>query len=442
MEPSALSWLSHVAVPMLAMQGDRIVAMNPPAASLFACAPEMLPAELDTLFGGDSAAVLRGWLSGDRRDTTLPLSLSLPADGERPSLSIGMREIRPATAQAPALRALTVVAQSPVHHTPGTTPGAAPPEIPPATAGWVSLLPAILDRLPVALLIETDDAGHGVFVNRGFVDIFEYELADIAAIEDWWVKLYPDPDIRDAARLDWAETLARTPPGDRTISTSEFQVRCGSGVDRIVQFHSFRIGAYRVHSYVDVSARHQATADLRRLADTDALTGIANRRSFFRLAEALMTAATPAAALLMDIDHFKAVNDRLGHAFGDRVLTEITARLRSLLRPTDIFGRLGGEEFGVLLPGADALTATLVAERLRLVVAETPVRGPAGDVQVTLSIGVSCTRAEEESIDDVLARADLALYAAKDAGRNRVHLAGDRPASAGGTGHPELPHRW
>lgn len=412
MGSAEFSWLSHVAAPMLVVRGDRVVASNDPAAGLFACPQTALPMTLDALFGADASAV-RQLLRPPSPDADAsppprdPPHILFAAPGPPRLLRLGVR------CMAPALWALTFLDAPALPSAPDASPA----------ADWIPLLPAILDRLPVALLIERDSDGYGVFVNSGFVSIFEYELADIADISDWWLKLYPDPDTREAARLDWEETLARSPPGDRTISASEFQVRAGSGVDRMVQFHSFRIGRYRVHSYVDVSERHQTTTDLRRLADTDALTGVANRRSFFHEAELLM-ATRPLSALLMDVDHFKLVNDRCGHAFGDRVLAEIAGRLKALLRPSDVLGRLGGEEFAVLLPGADPSAASLVAERLRAAIADAPVTGAGGEAAITVSIGVACITGDAPgAIDHLLAQADQALYAAKHAGRNRVCLA-------------------
>jgi diguanylate cyclase (GGDEF)-like protein len=190
----------------------------------------------------------------------------------------------------------------------------------------------------------------------------------------------------------------------------------------MVQSHSFRIGGYRVHSYVDVSQRHQLTVDLQLLADTDPLTGILNRRSFFQQAPSLMRADRPLAALLFDVDHFKLVNDRLGHAFGDHVLVEIVARCRGVLGPTDVLARLGGEEFVVLLPRHDAARAAAMAECLRSAMASAPVKGPLGSSSITISIGGACARPGEFSIDELLLRADNALYAAKRAGRDCVRF--------------------
>ncbi len=169
-------------------------------------------------------------------------------------------------------------------------------------------------------------------------------------------------------------------------------------------------------------------------ADHDHLTGAPSRRAFFAVAERECARAwrTPAALslLLFDVDHFKRINDTHGHAAGDRVLVEIVERTLGVLRHRDYCGRLGGEEFAVLLPATAGDTALHVAERLRaalqrapLAVAESgPERGAAGAIGYTVSIGVA-TLVPGETIASLLSRADTALYAAKAGGRNRVMAA-------------------
>lgn len=413
MDSAELNWLSFVAVPMLAVRAGRVVAMNPMAAALFGCTPAVLPMKLPALFGsaaGPVAALLRPEGEGDPESIDVTCTI---ADVPH-RLTVGARRVSPADPASDGLWALTIGEA-------GREPYGA------ATGGdWIKLLPAILNQLPVALLIE-DENNVGVFANRGFTDIFEYELAEIAAIEDWWLKLYPDPQVREAAKRDWAEKLANAPTGDGTISTSEFQVRCGSGVDKMLQTHSFRIGGYSVHSYVDVSHRHKMALDLQLLADTDALTGVLNRRSFFQQATTLARADQPLAALLLDVDHFKLVNDRHGHAFGDAVLVEIAARCRGALRAGDILARLGGEEFAVLLPRQDEARAAAVAERLRQAIANAPVDGPLDSQPVTISVGGACAGSGEVPLDELLLRADRALYAAKRAGRNCIRFDSGEP---------------
>jgi diguanylate cyclase (GGDEF)-like protein len=157
-------------------------------------------------------------------------------------------------------------------------------------------------------------------------------------------------------------------------------------------------------------------------ADHDYLTGAWSRRAFFRLAGAEQARATRTqgelSLLMFDVDHFKKINDVHGHAVGDEVLIDIVRRTEAEIRGVDFCARLGGEEFAVLLPSANAQTALLVAERLRTALERTLHVGLAQvNVAYSVSIGVA-TRAADESVASLLSRADSALYAAKSAGRN------------------------
>lgn len=170
----------------------------------------------------------------------------------------------------------------------------------------------------------------------------------------------------------------------------------------------------------DISERKTFEAELTRLAVTDALTGVWNRRHAEQLLAADLIDAQrhgPSLSLLMiDLDHFKQVNDTLGHEVGDRVLVEITRRMGQRLRTTDMLARWGGEEFVILLRFCGQDDARKIAESLRLVVADTPI-DPAG--QVTISLGVAQLR-EDDDLTSWLGRADRALYEAKQSGRNTV----------------------
>jgi diguanylate cyclase (GGDEF)-like protein len=159
---------------------------------------------------------------------------------------------------------------------------------------------------------------------------------------------------------------------------------------------------------------------LRKDSQIDPLTGLLNRRSLENSVRERYQSASRFGVLFMDIDHFKSVNDRFGHATGDRVLSAIGAVLRSTLRPEDAVGRYGGEEFVALIADAGSESARLVAERLRAQVEALP--AVHGGPQVTLSVGstVYDPQKHPESTVELFRRADAALYAAKSAGRNRV----------------------
>lgn len=170
-----------------------------------------------------------------------------------------------------------------------------------------------------------------------------------------------------------------------------------------------------------------AYAQMEALALRDGLTGLLNRRAMQDRAEAVLAAArrhrTPFALALVDVDHFKAVNDTHGHHQGDRILAHAARCLASGVRASDDVGRWGGEEFLALLPDADATEATMAAERLRARVEASPFPGAAGPITVTVSVGVAAAApagVEAVQIDDLIRAADAALYRAKAQGRNRV----------------------
>jgi diguanylate cyclase (GGDEF)-like protein len=165
----------------------------------------------------------------------------------------------------------------------------------------------------------------------------------------------------------------------------------------------------------------------RTAAMVDPLTGIANRRSFLsdggEVARRHATTASPIAVLLMDLDHFKSINDRFGHAIGDRVLQVFAESTQETIRPTDLFGRLGGEEFAAVLGNLKREEAVALAERIHehFVDAAAYVDGYA--VGATVSIGVVVSDDAALDLPELLAQADQALYCAKERGRNRVEVA-------------------
>jgi diguanylate cyclase (GGDEF)-like protein len=165
-------------------------------------------------------------------------------------------------------------------------------------------------------------------------------------------------------------------------------------------------------------------AELQIQSITDSLTGLFNRRHLFALAEREFQRARrfgrPLSVIMLDVDHFKQVNDTHGHAVGDQVLAEVARRLRSSIRAIDLIGRYGGEEFVLVLPETELPGAGLLGERLRLALANTPVPTLSGPLAVTASLGVASTQPDVADVATLINRADQALYAAKEAGRNRV----------------------
>jgi len=184
----------------------------------------------------------------------------------------------------------------------------------------------------------------------------------------------------------------------------------------------------------EVEARKALEVELRILASTDALTGVYNRRRFLELGEYELTRALRTqrglSLLALDIDHFKKVNDTHGHGVGDATLVRFIQACSTCLRAMDTFGRTGGEEFAVLLPETTLDQACEVAERMRTAVAACVMGGAQGSFQVTVSIGVAQAFQASDTFEGLMARADVQLYGAKHAGRNRWHAGRDQPLRA------------
>lgn len=180
--------------------------------------------------------------------------------------------------------------------------------------------------------------------------------------------------------------------------------------------------------------KERADREAHELATTDSLTGVYNRRTFKVLAEPQLSrsrrARLPVSVLMLDLDHFKRVNDTYGHRAGDEVIAAFAHLVQSCLRKEDLLARYGGEEFVVLVPGASQSAAAALAERIRARIAETPLNAAGHPIRVTVSVGLTSESGESlPSLEAMLDRADEALYAAKAAGRNRVMALGP-PRSA------------
>ena len=175
----------------------------------------------------------------------------------------------------------------------------------------------------------------------------------------------------------------------------------------------------------EITELHNLQEELQRLSTTDVLTNLPNRRHFLDCAEREFSRAgrhnVPLALLMLDIDHFKHINDRYGHPAGDRVLAEVAERIRQTIRKEDVAARLGGEEFAVLLPETEVGRALALAERIRQAVSQTPLPLTDADaITVTISIGLTTLTSADESFAKLYSRADHFLYQAKQAGRNQV----------------------
>lgn len=232
--------------------------------------------------------------------------------------------------------------------------------------------------------------------------VFEEMWAQISAGHDWRGELL---NRKSSGELYW-EDVAISPVMDEAGSLTHF-----------------------VAIKDDISERKKLEDELRRLAMIDPLTGVLNRRSFFALAEQEVSRCRrhpgELAVIMLDIDHFKQVNDNFGHQAGDEVLRLIASVFNAALRDNDVIGRLGGEEFACILPATPFEQAMMVAERLRGMVGGEPTRLASGiDIRVTISLGIATLRSDDANLAAVLSRADAALYDAKQTGRNRTRFAG------------------
>lgn len=284
------------------------------------------------------------------------------------------------------------------------------------------------------LLLETagdgiygvDRNGHATFINRSALQMLGYRAEEVVGHDQHQLfhHSHRDGSPYPNALCPVQQTLA---DGKRRVCEDWFIRDTGehfpvSMTVAPINEHDHREGAVVV--FRDITDYRRRQDELIRLATTDPLTGAGNRRHFLSALESelarLRRNGHPASLLMADLDHFKNVNDRYGHAAGDAVLKHFVAIARNTLRQTDLIGRLGGEEFAMLLPGDDIKGATETAERLRGALENSAAEFCTLRISVTVSIGITELQHADENTDAPLQRADEALYAAKTGGRNRV----------------------
>lgn len=267
--------------------------------------------------------------------------------------------------------------------------------------------------------------------NEAFADALGKRPAELYGktdIENGWpeelVKGDPDRGIRGFEQDDLDSLSGKRVRNENDPATVRDEVRIFDTVKLPLRNAEGKIIGILGMSR-DVTERRALQAELERKALLDYLTGIPNRRHFMELGEAELLRAqrydSPLSMLMLDIDHFKQLNDTYGHKTGDLVLQQLSRIFKSALREVDIPARLGGEEFAILLPETDGARAVEAAERLREKIATTKVPLPAGlPVHFTVSIGVVTLTGRQVNMDMLLSQADEALYRAKNSGRNTV----------------------
>lgn len=271
--------------------------------------------------------------------------------------------------------------------------------------------------------IETDEAQY----SKQWKEMLGYNDNDILPTNDeWFSRVHPDDQLYVKKSMhDYLE-------GRTEIYVVEYRLRCKDdsykwilGRGMIVSRSEDGKPLRMIGTHTDITERKFLEYELMCQAQVDHLTGLSNRRHFIAQGEIELSRAirygTPLSVLMLDIDYFKNVNDTYGHQIGDAVLQVTSKICQDTLRQVDIAGRLGGEEFAVILPETTRKEALDVAERLREAVAKAAVTMPAGlPIHFTVSIGVTSLDDKGTNIDMLLNQADKALYKAKATGRNRV----------------------
>jgi diguanylate cyclase (GGDEF)-like protein/PAS domain S-box-containing protein len=305
-----------------------------------------------------------------------------------------------------------------------------------------------LDTLSEGLLI-LEQNGYIVFSNRAFAQKTGLTAKDLVGREIKSLPWVPKRGEDEVDSLVWSRFLN----GDEVSSGDSITVNLASGLEKVFTFvlNGSQIASTEgevrgaLITFDDVTEVERKNTELKRtlgilehsqqeitrqnkelhvLATRDPLTGLLNRRSFFQNFEMLFAGAGRLggglSCIVVDIDHFKRVNDNYGHSVGDRVITMLANVLTECSRPNDIVGRFGGEEFCIVLPGVEIYAAAGIAHRMRRVVQGTVIKEFNGQPGITISIGVSDLSQGAKDIGELFDQADKALYVAKETGRNKV----------------------
>ncbi len=293
------------------------------------------------------------------------------------------------------------------------------------------LIKAIYDTSPDGILV-VDAQGMVVAHNRQFLQLWDiatsqlHMKADGTAIGESDAPLLAEVVARVQSPAAFLERVRELYDNPQLNDHCEIELKDGRTLERhstvLRGEHEQYLG--RVWFFRDITAQKNHEAALIQLARHDPLTGTANRRYFFERAEQEFIRSrryqAPLSMALIDVDHFKHINDQFGHATGDEVLKLLSEKIAALLRESDLLARIGGEEFAILMPSTGLAGAALMAERLRVTIAEeaSPVAGQM--LHLRFSAGVTQLKAQDQSIENCLRRADEAKYKAKQAGRDRV----------------------
>ncbi len=305
-----------------------------------------------------------------------------------------------------------------------------------------SLIKAIYEASPQGILV-VDNKGIILFHNSKFVDIWRIpnelltglEVNTAIGINDTPIlsaslKLVKHPE----AFLDRVKELYENP---ELTDHCEITLVDNRTLERrsIVLYGKDSVLLGRAWFFLDITPQKEIEKKLKELTLQDPLTGVANRRYFFERAEQEIMRSqrylNPLSIALLDIDHFKQINDNYGHARGDEILKAVTDCIQSLIRHvdvfarvggTDVFARIGGEEFALLLPNTNLEQAMQLAERIRRKIEAIQLPIKTGHISCTISIGIAMFRPTDTGVEECMIRADKAMYSAKRHGRNRTEV--------------------
>ncbi|MCW8888590.1 MAG: sensor domain-containing diguanylate cyclase [Gammaproteobacteria bacterium] len=281
-----------------------------------------------------------------------------------------------------------------------------------------------------------DKDANVIMWNRAAEKISGYTQDEVLGRGDIWELLYPDEVYRNKI---FAKALEIIEQG-QVIEDFETTIHCKDGSRRVLSWNSHSITniqgevtgslalAKDVTEIRDKQEQlEQALERAEALAREDELTGLFNRRAFFEqgvyIFKEMRRNRGRTSVIMMDLDHFKSINDQHGHAKGDEVLKNVANVIKKHVREIDIVGRLGGEEFGFILPNTDLEESEVICERLRVEISKLMIEGDGESRQVTSSFGLTISMGETDTLDRMLSRADDALYRAKKFGRNRIEIA-------------------
>ncbi|MBI3562170.1 MAG: diguanylate cyclase [Gammaproteobacteria bacterium] len=264
-----------------------------------------------------------------------------------------------------------------------------------------------------------------VYVNPAFEQLMGYSAAEVIGQNP---KLLQGPDTDDKTRYKIRQAM-RNGKAIRTqiLNYDKEGNQLWLDINLVPLFDEQGELAYYAAIERDLTEHKQMQSRLENMATTDSLTGLLNRQAFMHRAEQEFSRARrfsrPLSMVMIDVDHFKSINDEYGHAVGDQVLRAMGKVCQARLRDSDCLGRVGGEEFVLLLPDTPQANAMYVAERMRESLVNSPMRLDNLVLSITASFGVASLRDEDIDFNTVLARADAAMYNAKHGGRNQVKSA-------------------